>query len=36
MPAGSPTSHEDQIATGVLIGSGIGGVEGIAETGDRC
>ena len=27
-----PTSHEDQCATGVLIGSGIGGVEGIAET----
>jgi 3-oxoacyl-[acyl-carrier-protein] synthase II len=27
-----PLSYEDQIATGVLIGSGIGGVEGIAET----
>src|SRR6202166_2417332 len=27
-----PTAYEDQIATGVLIGSGIGGVEGIAET----
>jgi len=27
-----PTSYEDQVATGVLIGSGIGGVEGIAET----
>src|ERR1044072_9947041 len=27
-----PTSHEDQIATGVMIGSGIGGLEGIAET----
>ena len=27
-----PTSHEDQIATGVMIGSGIGGIEGIAET----
>jgi 3-oxoacyl-[acyl-carrier-protein] synthase II len=27
-----PTSYEDQCATGVLIGSGIGGVEGIAET----
>jgi len=27
-----PTSYEDQIATGVLIGSGIGGVEGIAEN----
>jgi 3-oxoacyl-[acyl-carrier-protein] synthase II len=26
-----PTSHEDQIATGVMIGSGIGGVGGIAE-----
>ena len=24
--------HEDQSATGVLIGSGIGGVDGIAET----
>jgi 3-oxoacyl-[acyl-carrier-protein] synthase II len=27
-----PTSYEDQAATGVLIGSGIGGIEGIAET----
>jgi 3-oxoacyl-[acyl-carrier-protein] synthase II len=27
-----PESHEDQIRTGVLIGSGIGGVEGIAST----
>jgi 3-oxoacyl-[acyl-carrier-protein] synthase II len=27
-----PTSNEDQNATGVLIGSGIGGIEGIAET----
>ncbi|BAT60972.1 3-oxoacyl-[acyl-carrier-protein] synthase 2 [Variibacter gotjawalensis] len=27
-----PKTHEDQIATGVLIGSGIGGIEGIAET----
>jgi len=27
-----PESHEDQISTGVLIGSGIGGVEGIAAT----
>ena len=27
-----PTSYEDQIATGVMIGSGIGGVEGIAEN----
>src|SRR5205814_10356362 len=28
-----PTDYADQIATGVLIGSGIGGVEAIAETG---
>jgi 3-oxoacyl-[acyl-carrier-protein] synthase II len=28
-----PTSDEDQIMTGVLIGSGIGGVEGIVEAG---
>jgi 3-oxoacyl-[acyl-carrier-protein] synthase II len=27
-----PTTYEDQIASGVLIGSGIGGIEGIAET----
>jgi 3-oxoacyl-[acyl-carrier-protein] synthase II len=27
-----PENREDQIATGVMIGSGIGGVEGIAET----
>ncbi len=27
-----PESYEDQIATGVLIGSGIGGLGGIAET----
>src|SRR5437763_2239832 len=27
-----PTSYEDQITTGVMIGSGIGGIEGIAET----
>src|SRR5258707_8458912 len=27
-----PTAYEDQIASGVLIGSGIGGIEGIAET----
>jgi len=27
-----PQSHEDQINTGVLIGSGIGGIEGIAST----
>lgn len=28
-----PASDEDQIGTGVLIGSGIGGIEGIVETG---
>jgi 3-oxoacyl-[acyl-carrier-protein] synthase II len=27
-----PRTHEDQCATGVLIGSGIGGIEGIAEN----
>jgi len=27
-----PREYEEQISTGVLIGSGIGGVEGIAET----
>ena len=27
-----PTSNDDQIATGVMIGSGIGGVEGIAAN----
>jgi 3-oxoacyl-[acyl-carrier-protein] synthase II len=27
-----PRDYDDQISTGVLIGSGIGGVEGIAET----
>jgi 3-oxoacyl-[acyl-carrier-protein] synthase II len=27
-----PKDYEDQIVTGVMIGSGIGGVEGIAET----
>lgn len=27
-----PTSYEDQISTGVLIGSGIGGLNGIAES----
>src|SRR6478672_1328158 len=27
-----PTSYEDQTTTGVMIGSGIGGVEGIADT----
>ena len=28
-----PQTDEDQIATGVLIGSGIGGIEGIVEAG---
>jgi 3-oxoacyl-[acyl-carrier-protein] synthase II len=28
-----PATHEDQIATGVLIGAGIGGAAGIADTG---
>ena len=27
-----PESHEDQISTGVLIGSGIGGLQGIEQT----
>src|SRR3954447_13123211 len=27
-----PSTYEDQIKTGVLIGAGIGGVEGIADT----
>ncbi len=27
-----PAEYEDRISTGVLIGSGIGGIEGIAET----
>jgi len=27
-----PQSHDEQTSTGVLIGSGIGGIEGIAET----
>jgi 3-oxoacyl-[acyl-carrier-protein] synthase II len=27
-----PKSYEDQIATGVMIGSGIGGIDGIAQT----
>jgi 3-oxoacyl-[acyl-carrier-protein] synthase II len=27
-----PTSNDDQITTGVMIGSGIGGINGIAET----
>ena len=28
-----PTTHEDQCASGVMIGSGIGGIEGIVEAG---
>jgi 3-oxoacyl-[acyl-carrier-protein] synthase II len=28
----APTTYEEQIATGVMIGSGIGGIGGIAET----
>ena len=27
-----PTRYEDQVTTGVMIGSGIGGIEGIAQT----
>src|SRR5262249_59770049 len=27
-----PTAYEDQIRSGVLIGSGIGGLDGIADT----
>jgi 3-oxoacyl-[acyl-carrier-protein] synthase II len=27
-----PTEHEDQAATGTMIGSGIGGIEGISDT----
>jgi 3-oxoacyl-[acyl-carrier-protein] synthase II len=27
-----PANYDEQVATGVLIGSGIGGIEGIAET----
>ena len=27
-----PTTHEDQCVSGVMIGSGIGGIEGIAKT----
>jgi 3-oxoacyl-[acyl-carrier-protein] synthase II len=30
--AWKPTSHDDQCSTGVMIGSGIGGLSGIAET----
>lgn len=33
MLSGFPKSDEDQICTGVLIGSGIGGIEGIVEAG---
>ena len=32
MPAGSQLRYDDQIKTGVMIGSGIGGLTGIAET----
>ena len=32
MRTGTPQTYEDQTTTGVLIGSGIGGIEGIAET----
>jgi 3-oxoacyl-[acyl-carrier-protein] synthase II len=28
----APKTHDEQITTGVMIGSGIGGIEGIAET----
>jgi 3-oxoacyl-[acyl-carrier-protein] synthase II len=28
----APSNYEEQISTGVMIGSGIGGIEGIAET----
>ena len=31
-PTGIRVTYEDQIVSGVLIGSGIGGIEGIAET----
>jgi acyl carrier protein len=31
-PAGIPKTHEDQCATGVLIGSGIGGIGGIYDA----
>jgi 3-oxoacyl-[acyl-carrier-protein] synthase II len=30
--AWKPATYDEQVATGVLIGSGIGGIEGIAET----
>ena len=36
MPAGSPRRDEEQERTGVLIGSGIGGLGGIADTLDHC
>ena len=36
MPAGSPTSYDDQINTGVMIGSGIGGLDGHRRNRDRC
>ena len=32
MPTGTPQTYEEQTTTGVLIGSGIGGIEGIADT----
>ncbi len=32
MPTGIPQTDEDQWRTGTLIGSGIGGLQGIAET----
>ena len=31
-PDGNLPTYDEQVATGVLIGSGIGGIEGIAET----
>ena len=27
-----PSTHDEQCTTGVMIGAGIGGVEGIADT----
>ena len=32
MPAGSQDATTNRYATGVMIGAGIGGVEGIADT----
>ena len=32
MPSWKPKTPEEQNATGVMIGSGIGGVDGIADT----